>query len=933
MIGSLIARKYLAPSEPSYWRWDDDAEAVVFNDGLLLAFRAQLTETLEAIQGDGLPPLGAVLLAICASTKSIDDDARGSNAIRDLCKHHEQNGQFVPSKLVDGVNLKLLNFNTTVKALNDRAMTQTALEMVFEGCPVEVSDSMASAVIDVLKAGPPPDLVKGATGPDAFDRLLLDLRTLDKGLEGITPDTVRRRHLTGIEQLPEPAEAVELDLPSHQAALQLIDQLEADEQHAAFGRAARRLHAAIRLPRRLGSPDDMPLGGLSDVTNRGRLDRLLVSELAQDDLTLAIRVASNEALYLRREESHTRLPTRRHLLIDLGLTQWGVPRVISVAAALALHAMGDDQTDLQCWCATHHGVEPVTVHDRDGIEQVLARLEVNLAPTAAIRALDDRLRDDPPSELIMMLADDAASDLELQQALRAWRGTSVHTVAVERSGRVVFSAISPQGRRELGHTQIDPDQLAGESTPKRRSLTDPSRSVDLPAAIRHQRLPLRVPHQVKPGQCWNSDVDGACAYAITPDRRLTRWEKQSYGPVELLDNLPSRTLLWRATDPDAGVAALLGQLGKKPEVFALVIDHDSGQADTLPIELPLKPDDKRLVGITCHRGTLLATTESRVLAIDPTSGRLLDTQTINSALRIGAMIGRCMMMSNSSWYGLAYDGTKLKSYPTCSTNLLEEGEKVFKAFEARGIEGFINITTHARILFPVKGGHQPYNCFKWPARIKQADWSSDGRVVRIDASNSHKQTEKYSLVDIKDDGVHVRVKGLTPVSDYVLQDASARYVFPRSIRIRYQQAGIGPDDTGAPTLYLKTKKVWMRMAVQLKQLTVIDIGKKTPAAETRTFKPIASPAGTKYDLFEACFGDHGRLVLDSRGMLHLQPNDKHLQEATIVIEGNLVSGWCSDGRVFGSEYYTHPIDGGKRDQITGAKAYESVVLPIIEHLS
>ena len=39
----------------------------------------------------------------------------------------------------------------------------------------------------------------------------------------------------------------------------------------------------------------------SDISNRGPLDRLLLSESAHDDLTLAVRIALNEALYLRRE--------------------------------------------------------------------------------------------------------------------------------------------------------------------------------------------------------------------------------------------------------------------------------------------------------------------------------------------------------------------------------------------------------------------------------------------------------------------------------------------------------------------------------------------------------------------------------------------------------------------------------------------------------
>jgi len=41
--------------------------------------------------------------------------------------------------------------------------------------------------------------------------------------------------------------------------------------------------AAVRLPRRLAQREELAVGGISDITNRGPLDRLLLSELAHDD--------------------------------------------------------------------------------------------------------------------------------------------------------------------------------------------------------------------------------------------------------------------------------------------------------------------------------------------------------------------------------------------------------------------------------------------------------------------------------------------------------------------------------------------------------------------------------------------------------------------------------------------------------------------------
>ena len=821
-------------------------------------------------------------------------------------------------------------FANTIHKLNDRAMTQTALEMVFEAGPTEINQASTQAVIDAVKTGPPPEMVKGSPGPDAFDRLLLDLRTLDIGLEGITPDAVRRRHNTGLEELPEPAEIVELNLPVHAAAMQLIEQLEAEDEHQAFGKAARQVHAAIRMPRRLGSPDDVPLGGLSDVTNRGQLDRLLVSELAQDDLTLAIRVASNEALYLRREVSHTRLPTSRHLLIDLGLTQWGVPRVISIASALALHAMGDEQIDLQCWYATHQGIEPTALHERDALEQLLTRLEVNLSLTQSIDALVEQVKGEPPAELIVVLNADLANDSTLLHALRKWRGSSVHLLSVARSGRIVVSSALLQGLREVGHTQLDVESIANGATPKRRPLIDPSRDGDFPAAIRQAILPLRVPHALKDGSYWYSDYDGHRTYAITSDRRLTCWESAGYGPIELFDQLPRRELLWHALQVDEGVDALIGQVGKKPEISAISIDHESRVVMLRPIVLPMQGHEKHVVGICCYRGTILAATDTDAMAIDLKTGELLARRQLKGGCRVLEMRGRCVRLSDGTWYGLSYNGNVIPILITCAKSDLRRGECIVSAFKVQGLDGFVNITDQGRVLIPRDNQHDGTQLVTWPNEVCKVRHSSNGRVIAISTRDTRKDQTVHMHVEIVDDQVQLRHSSQCEISDYVLHRNAIRRCNPRSVRVNFEMLGFGRDRDGEPMFYVKTRKAWFRFQLQ-HHLIVVDIGKAKPSADVSGFKPIASPPGTRYDLFEASIGDSGRVVRDTRGMLHIQPSDTSMAEVSILIEGSKISGWSSDGQYFGDSYYFQQKNKDAGNHITNTQAYDEIFRPILEH--
>ena len=83
--------------------------------------------------------------------------------------------------------------------------------------------------------------------------------------------------------------------------------------------------AAVHVPPALHAQEELPLGGVSDLSNRGPLDRLLVSELANDELTLSVRVALNEALYLRREIAAAPAPEPPGDPAGRGVRMWGVP--------------------------------------------------------------------------------------------------------------------------------------------------------------------------------------------------------------------------------------------------------------------------------------------------------------------------------------------------------------------------------------------------------------------------------------------------------------------------------------------------------------------------------------------------------------------------------------------------------------------------------
>jgi len=108
----------------------------------------------------------------------------------------------------------------------------------------------------------------------------------------------------------QPAKVPEPQTPPGDSSLPFLHQLEeqSDRELATVAAVARRMVAMFTLPRPAGFPQKLPVGGISDITNRGTLDRLLPSELAADDMLLMARLANHEALYCRRDTPRMNLP-------------------------------------------------------------------------------------------------------------------------------------------------------------------------------------------------------------------------------------------------------------------------------------------------------------------------------------------------------------------------------------------------------------------------------------------------------------------------------------------------------------------------------------------------------------------------------------------------------------------------------------------------
>lgn len=462
-------RLWSAPPLDAFWRWSADASAIEWRGGGTLLLRAELTPYAEhrVAAHLGLPPLQGIVFLF-----ALLRDRRRALA------------------LVPGVELP------PTDGLWERVRDHPTLRRHLVDCAMYTAPNnqptFAARVAAALASDAPPYLFRPRDF-QAFTPAQI-AGWLQLGLRSLTEERLTLLARTGVADVPE---ADVPDLPVHADGAALLRALADDHELAGLAAVARRMQAALRLPHARLVRDETPTGGFAGITNRGPLDRLMPSELAHDDEVLAVRVATNEALYAQREAPPYEPRTRRLVLLDAGVRMWGTPRVLGVAVALALRASAPAGVEVEMLRAEGTDLVPVDLGTRAGIVRQLERIDRGLDVRAALPALFEASEgDDGVGEPIVVTHAAAAADPAFRAKCVA-RGARCQLVTVDEHGELRLLEVTPRGVREVVAARLDVRAL------QRRTL------LETPAFDRQLWRPLqKAPWPVLGGVAAVGTVDG-----------------------------------------------------------------------------------------------------------------------------------------------------------------------------------------------------------------------------------------------------------------------------------------------------------------------------------------------------------------------------------------------------------------------------------------
>lgn len=628
---------YFSAPPDHFWEWDcgtgQGDEAVVWHDDrAAIVLRMELNLLLKELAPTGLPPMGSILLVLDASREVWDVDR--------MCDRISKASlRFIGGKeLPAGVVSMWPMVSRGLQQIRDLPgelrfgfpARQRLLQMVFEECDVRLPTNLSEDVVSQFVETPSLEVFQQPTpGLNGIARLLRDLSVVEKIFRDWPDGGLEQRLRIGVDGTV----STQLDLPLDEPDPHMLpdvpaDLLDALEQEGGepsqVAGLVRHLAAILHVPKPVARKEDLPVGGVSDISNRGDPSRLLMTELAWDDMTFAVRLAQGEALYTRRESPPSEPPPRRLVLLDTGIFMWGKPRLFGLGAALALlRQKGAESTGGQVLTLAEGGFIPVELDTVPQVREQLGRLDplphVGKALTVLLQEAPQLF--DPNTEVFLITSPEGLAPVA---RLAEWQGLAcrvpLHSLQVDRGGGVVLARHSLAGSRPLSQARIDLDELLeGGSTAVSASVALTSSSGLLPQFYRQWPWPLYHPSPPQTDKAFSLGEKGSVG--ISDAQVVCWWAPRGNNGRVISPAVPQGTLFAVAVDPeDNDTVFLLFDSDVSGEVL-LITAWLNGKKESLVFKL--KALASRITSVRFQSGALVLSQEHVVEAISVQDGRVI----------------------------------------------------------------------------------------------------------------------------------------------------------------------------------------------------------------------------------------------------------------------------------------------------------------------
>lgn len=478
----MESKSYFQSYANYFWEWEDGGEVLAIPNESTIAYRGFIVDALEKLASNGLPPFGSLLLAIIATNPG------GSNSLDSIYS-------MLSCKLSDHVQATLTEAMPFLKLLTEMPdrykqgnKRMLLLQVIFERCHnIHSAKASLNLYEDFLSIK---NLHESHGGKKDFEEyvFLRDFRTIAMLSNKFWDVNSVIERIASLPDVPEELQLVDNDRPVVGAEKDFIDIL--IENHKTFhvGSLIKHIWGGLNIPVHSSLPSEQPIGGVSDLTNKGDFDKLLISEFANEDLVFLSRMANNEALYIRREVPPTQNNLRRIILIDVSLKNWGTPKTLAFAISLAIAR--HPKTNIPCSVfAVGDAVYPLSIENIDGIIDGLQILDGSLHSGQGLTEFFRANGTNNNQDLLLITERTTIKHPEMLRAITEHSNIS-YSIFTDAEGTIDVYKKQQNSKKHLQHLQIPLEKLWKKNAVQATKQHDISTQVPilLPNSVKNKKV-------------------------------------------------------------------------------------------------------------------------------------------------------------------------------------------------------------------------------------------------------------------------------------------------------------------------------------------------------------------------------------------------------------------------------------------------------------
>ncbi|HKX85703.1 MAG TPA: ribosomal protein L7/L12 [Flavobacterium sp.] len=425
-----------------------------------IAYSDYVLEVLGLLSEEAIPPLGSLLMAIIATNPESEKGiARIESHLKQKIEEYNlKNFKYLRSRTIVSFLKQLAALPEEYKVGDKRILL---FQTIFRDCHNRLSGDSAKKMLVQFKEEQYDFFKENKPKPFNQGNFIKDFRTIAllKTSFPLTQSIIDAMENLPQEEMNEKLTEEVLDESNTVSSEEFVEQLLLNEQTFPVGSLIKRIWSGLNIPLHHNTPSSQPLGGISDLTNKGDFDKLLISEFANDDDVFLSRIANHEALYIQREIPPQPDDFKRILLIDNSLRNWGNPKILSFAAALAVAK--HPKTDIDCDVfVIGEGYKQVSTNSIYQVIDGLGELSGALDCAKGLESfIEDFEKDWKHREIFLFTSEECLKQIPMQRVMNLHHDVFKYVFTTHVEGDIHIYKNQNKGRKLMQHIALPLEEL------------------------------------------------------------------------------------------------------------------------------------------------------------------------------------------------------------------------------------------------------------------------------------------------------------------------------------------------------------------------------------------------------------------------------------------------------------------------------------------